>query len=398
MKGSVSVQRLLVLLLILIVILPSFLYAVRLGSEEFESILDARTASEMHCAYNVELLRDGAESFPARVSLIRNASEYLLIQTFIFRRNEVSDRFLEIITERAEEGIEVKFIYDLLGTVVFSPFFLGAYKDLPIDTRCHLSILGDDRELNRIWHEKIMVADGNSAIISGMHFDVINLDREFLWFELAPQRDLDILVEGPIVEDIQASFVENWELIGGQKLDFVREPGTVCADSYEEGVLMRFVTQKPMIHDELWINNLYVEAINAAEESIYLETPYLSPADEIIGALTAASRRGVEIKMLVNSFRTIDHFYLYPFIRAYYPVFLSEGIEIHEMQTRMTHAKLAVFDGVYSIAGSYNLSIRSAYRDTESVVAFYCPELSRELVEWFEEGLDEAQRAFSLFW
>ncbi len=150
MKGSVSVQRLLVLLLILIVILPSFLYAVRLGSEEFESILDARTASEMHYAYNVELLRDGAESFPARKSLIRNASEYLLIQTFIFRRNEVSDRFLEIITERAEEGIEVKFIYDLLGTAAFNPFFVCTLKNLPFDTRYHLSVLGEDRELNRI--------------------------------------------------------------------------------------------------------------------------------------------------------------------------------------------------------------------------------------------------------
>ncbi len=243
-----------------------------------------------------------------------------------------------------------------------------------------------------------MVADGIAAIISGMHFDMINVDREFLWFELPAQRDLDILVEGPIVKDIQDSFVENWELIGGQELDFVREPGTVCVDSYEEGVLMRFVTQKPMIHDELWINNLYVEAINAAEHTILIETPYLSPADEIIDALVEATQRGVDIRILVNSIWTMDHFYLYPFIRAYYPVFLSEGIEIHEMQTRMTHAKLAVFDGVYSIAGSYNLSIRSAYRDTESVVAFYCPELSRELVEWFEEGLDEAQRAFSLFW
>ncbi len=391
-------MRRLLIILLFTSVLPALLSASGLGSEEFESILDVKTGSQLRCAYNVQLLRDGIEAFPEREAMIRNASEYLLIQTFIFRRNPVSEEFLRTISERAEEEIEVKCIYGLFGSAIFSPFFLCGLNDLPVDFRWHLAALGEQKGINRIWHEKIMVADGNSAIISGMHFDVINLDREFLWFDLAAQRDLDILVEGPVVKDIQASFIENWELVGGQALDFVVDPDPQSIDCEEEGVLMRFITQKPMLHEDYRINNLYVAAIDAAERSIFLETPHLSPAREIVDALAAASRRGVEIKVVLNSFRTMDQFYLYPFTRVYIPILLREGIEIYEMRTRMTHAKLAVFDEVYSIVGSYNLSIRSAYYDTESVVAFYCPRLSRELVKWFEEGLDEAKKVRSLFW
>jgi len=161
---------------------------------------------------------------------------------------------------------------------------------------------------------------------------------------------------------------------------------------------MRFVSQKPLTHRDYRINNLYVEAIDAAKETIYLESPFFSPAFDIMNALVKAARRGVEIKILINSFCTTDLIWRYPFARLYYLVFLREGIELYEMHGRMTHAKYALFDGVYSIVGSYNLDFRSAYLDTECVVAYYSTELTGELTRWFEEGLTEARKPLTLFW
>jgi len=372
--------------------------AASFGTKEFESALDTVTSSELSYASVVKLLKEGAESFPMREAVILGAQDYLLIQTFIFKRNPISQDLLNLLEEKGSQGTVIKFIYDWLGSVVFSPFFLCELNDLPIEVRTHVAFWGDQRGVNRIWHEKIIVADGSSGIIGGMHFEELNLERNRLWRTVAPQRDIDIYVEGPIVKDIQDSFVENWQIIGGEELSFFKHPEYLLKDHVEEQIPMRFVAQKPLTHKEYRINSLYVEAINAAEEYIYLETPFFSPAFEIIEALVSAARRGVDIVFLTNSARTLDLSYRYAISRMYYPVFLREGIKIFEMQERMTHSKFAVFDGVYSIVGSYNLDFRSGYLDTECMLAFYSPELSEELAEWFEEGLAEAKEVFSLFW
>jgi len=391
------VKKPFVLMTFLALCLSSCFFAAYYGTDEFEKLLDLRTSTELRHALNVELLRQGKESFPVREAVIRSAENYLLIQTFIFRRDRVSEEFLEIITEQAEKGVEIKLIYDWLGSVVFSPLFLYNLKRLPIDVITHVAFWGDQRGVNRIWHEKIVVADGNEAVIGGMHFDEATLEPS-RFSRTRPARDLDIYVEGPIVKDIQDSFSENWKIIGGESLDFLEEPKPLSQECLQDAILMRFVSQKPLTHQEYRINYLYVEAVNAARETIYLESPFFSPALDIIEALISAARRGVEIKILINSFWTTDLIWRYPFARLYYPLFLREGIELYEMHGRMTHAKYALFDGVYSIVGSYNLDIRSAYLDTECVVAYYSPELTMELTEWFDEGLSEAREVFSLFW
>ena len=398
-KGSASMHRLLTPIVFLFLLFAlSCTVAASFGTKEFESALDTVTSSELKYASAVKLLKEGAESFPMRETVIRGAQDYLLIQTFIFRNNPISQDLVNLLEEKGSQGTVIKFIYDWLGSFVYSPFFLCKLNDLPIDVRTHVAFWGDQRGVNRIWHEKIIVADGSSAIIGGMHFEELNLERNKLWRTVAPQRDIDIYVEGPIVKDIQDSFVENWQIIGGEELSFVQHPKDVSEHDSENLIPMRFVAQKPLTHKEYRINNLYVEAINAAKEHIYLETPFFSPAFEIIEALVAAARRGVDIVFLTNSARTLDLSYRYVISRMYYPVFLREGIKIFEMQGRMTHAKYAVFDGVYSIVGSYNLDFRSGYLDTECMLAFYSPELSEELIEWFEEGLTEAREVFSLFW
>ncbi len=390
-------QKLLPVILMICFACSSGVFAAYYGSEEFEAILDNKTGTSLSLAYNVQLLRQGEESFPVREHVIRDAERYLLIQTFIFRRDQVSEGFLDLIVERAEEGINVQFIYDWLGSVIFSPLFLCSLKELPIDVRAHVAFWGDQRGVNRIWHEKIIVADGSSAIIGGMHFDEATLDPPKP-SRIRPARDLDIHVEGPIVKHIQDSFVENWGIVGGEELHFIENDPVPYECNNDEGLLMRFVSQKPLTHRDYRINNLYVEAIDAAKETIYLESPFFSPAFDIMNALVKAARRGVEIKILINSFCTTDLIWRYPFARLYYLVFLREGIELYEMHGRMTHAKYALFDGVYSIVGSYNLDFRSAYLDTECVVAYYSTELTGELTRWFEEGLTEARKPLTLFW
>ncbi len=390
--------RMISVLAIVVLVLGSCLFGKQYGSEEFDQLLDERTNTILRYATRVQPLWDGEQTFTARRELISDTHDYLLVQTFVLPHDRVSQEFLDLFAERAKHGVDVRFIYDRIGSIMNNPFFLARLNEQPFDVKCHLALWGGRIRPGKLWHEKIIVSDGNTAIVGGMHFNEINLDRERLWYELPAHRDLDILLEGSIVKDIEQSFLENWEILGGDRGLPAVHANNPVHDSSGTKVPMRFVTQKPVVHEELWINNLYVEAIEASRESIYLESPFFSPPQDIINALVAAASRGVKIRILLNSFWTLDLFYRYPFTVAYYPIFLREGIEIYEMRTTMTHAKIAVFDGVYNIVGSYNLDIRSAYWDTECVVAFFCPEFAEELTAWFEEGLEDSRRVRMLFW
>lgn len=358
------------------------------GTEEFERLLDSSTNSRCTASNYVRLLREGNETYPERLRIIENAKNYIYIQTFIFQSGEMGKAFLEILKMKMEEGVTVKIIYDTFGSVISEPAFLKEVADSGIAIKSHNITNCEYLGIGHLWHEKAIIVDGEVAIIGGMNITDINLEGA-LAFNAPHHRDTDVLIAGPAVKDIETSFKENWILLGG---NIDNNEISYKKASSDGNTPVRIVVQKPEKKSNPNINNLYIQCIKSAREYIRIETPYFSPQKEMRDALIDAEKRGVDVKILVNSFQTLDFKWRYIIARSYYDELMENGIEIYEIKTRMLHSKISVFDGVYSTVGTYNLDRRSFAIDSENIAAIYSIKFTKNVKDWFEKGLTEAKK------
>ena len=358
------------------------------GSREFESQLDRLTNSVATGSNCVGLLREGAETYPERLRLIEEATDHIYIQTFILEGGDIGRTVLEALKTKIAQGVDVKIIYDTFGSILSDPDFFIDIREAGIELRKHNTTPCEYPGIGHLWHEKTLIIDGKRAVTGGMNITDVNVEGA-LPFNAPHPRDTDTVLSGPSVYELGSSFVGNWNLLGGNP-ELSLKDNTLSMSNFGD-THVRVVVQKPEQGGVQNINNLYLACINTAVDSIRIESPYFSPQEEIRSALIAAARRGVSVTLLVNSYKTLDFKWRYIIARSYYDDLLTNGIAIYEIQTRMLHSKIAVFDGVYSIVGTYNLDRRSYAIDSEGVVSIDSPEFATKVCEWFERGLTEAR-------
>ena len=238
-----------------------------------------------------------------------------------------------------------------------------------------LQAIGSDRISNLpllayAVHEKILVVDGKQAIVGGRNLE----DRYFShWI------DKDLYLEGPVVRDIQRGFLRSWEEFSrNSKRDF---PATPCDEKIEPqgNVTARFVQSRPWLGEYSTLGNI-VTAIQMARERICMSSQYIVlPEGLLLEALLEAAARGVEIHVLMNSYATGQELGFsggYLISLNHIQTLLDAGIRIHEvrgseeegMPKRYLHAKEFLIDGQWAAIGSFNLSIRSSYIESENLV------------------------------
>ena len=247
-----------------------------------------------------------------------------------------------------------------------------------------LQAIGPDRIsslplLSYAVHEKILVVDGRQAIVGGRNLE----DRYFShWI------DKDLYLEGPVVRDIQRGFLRSWEEFSrNSKRDF---PAAPCNEEIEPGgeLQARFVQSRPWLGEYSTLENL-VTAIQMARERICVSSQYIVlPEGLLLEALVEAAGRGVEIHILTNSYTTGQELGFaggYLISLNHIQTLLDAGIRIHEvtgpeeeaMPKPYLHAKEFLIDGQWAGIGSFNLSIRSSYIESENLVNVQDPEFVR---------------------
>jgi cardiolipin synthase len=252
-------------------------------------------------------------------------------------------------------------------------------------------------DLNRRWHQKHLVVDGRVAVEGGM-----NIADEYAFGGSGrrvfrgnkegtrPWRDTDVRLEGPVVHDIQAAFLRNWEALGG-KLS-AEERARLLPSSTEQpsGTTVRFVERRVGDSSGDPVQQLYVAAIRAAKASITIETAYFLPPRAIREALVEAAREGVTVRIMTNAAESSDMGFVAEAARAFYAELIAAGVLIYEKKGGTLHAKTATFDGVFSIIGSANMNGRSANFDSEGVAAIDGVATAQELEGRFTTGLRDA--------
>ncbi len=311
----------------------------------------------------VELFETGRAGLRAMLAAIERAERYIHLETYILRSDQIGREILESLAERAADGVEVRLLYDGIGSFGLDEAALEPLRAAGGDAIAFNPLI-------RLWprfavrrrdHRKILVVDGEVAFMGGL-----NIGDEYVsgLGAAAPGeewRDAHVQVEGPCVRHLEAVFLESWFRADGPALAWhallEREPVPVghvrCAVLPDGPTYRRRRTR-----------DLLISALEHAEREVRLVSPYFAPGRRVLDVIAAAAGRGVKVSLLLAGDRT-DHPSLRRAARAVLPRILECGVEVREYDGAMMHAKLACFDDGFAVVGTSNLDRQSFYHSYE---------------------------------
>lgn len=335
----------------------------------------------------VQLHKDG-EALHVAHDAIRRAKKRICLQVYIFRSDETGRAFAELLAAKAREGLPVYVTVDALGSIDSSPTIfeqmrragvrLGVFHPIR-PWRCRYSW----RPFNRD-HRKLLIIDDDIAGLGGL-----NVGGEYAgsWVvrapsTVAPWRDTAVGLRGPSARLLLIPFARMWRYIEmGGKLRNVEYLYGLNEGDF--GILATAPTRRSPLD---FLRN----AVEEARRSILLTMSYFAPPDELIDALCRAAKRGVRVRLMLPG--QSDVRLLLTAARSFYETLLSAGVEIHERQGAVLHAKTMCIDDRVTLLGSTNLDYRSIEYNCELSVILRNEQFGRQMRLLFEHDVQFAKR------
>jgi len=353
---------------------------------------EAATGSPLISGNRTTLLFDGPQAMGAMLGAIRNAQDNINLETYIFDQDELGMQFADLLIEKQRAGVQVNILYDSIGSLntpraFFDRMRAAGIELIEFNPVNPLRRLGSWR-LNNRDHRKILVVDGKIAFTGG-----VNITEDYSKSSLFRSgssgksnsdglgwRDTHIQLEGPAVASMQLLFLKAWAS---------QREGDIADREYfpplpEVGnKLVRVLGSEPGGDFEIY--KAYVLAIQEAQKSIYLTAAYFAPDVQLLDAITAAARRGVDVKIIFPSIS--DAGLVFHAGRSFYTELLDAGVQIFQLKASVLHAKTAVVDGAWSTVGSSNMDIRSFLHNSEVNLVILSGEFGTTMEGAFAEDL-----------
>ena len=366
--------------------------AAPLESKEFAHMLQSVGSGALLRGNKVTVLPNGEQYYPAELGAIKNATHSVNIEAYIFSKGKMSQQFVDALADRARNGVKVKLLLDATGSMTTTRDYLQPILDAGGQAEFYhpLRWYSWDRINNRT-HREMMIIDGKRAFIGGA-----GVADHWMYAEKGKQRwrDTMVMVEGPVVNDIQGTFVENWieasgELIVGTDYYPIMEAtGNVPAMVISSSAGVGRSTRARMIFQTL---------IASAQQTVYISTPYFLPDESIRQELVKAAKRGVDVRIITPGVHS-DHALTRSSSRRLYGEILEAGAKIFEYQPAMIHVKALLVDGKWSVIGSTNIDNRSFELNDEVNLAAFDGEMTAGLTRDFMSDLNESRQVTFQQW
>lgn len=357
----------------------------------FVQALECATHSEFSKGNRIDPLFDGKASFDARRRMILDARDSIHLQTFIFTNDETGRELASLLSDKARQGVQVRVIVDAVGSNRDTEPLFRMMREAGVQIR-EWGQLWELDKLNSRMHEKYLIADGIESIQGGM-----NIANEYAYGgteqivtsradpEL-PWRDVDCLLRGPEVRDLQIRFLRNWAKLGPD-VDKSDEPHLYRRPpALSGGCLATFVSNHPS-EGTTYIEAAFHLAVCAAQKSIHIETAYFVPSDALLLALKEAAQRGVVVEIMTNSLETNDVLGSAHVSRSFYADLIASGVRIYEHRGATLHSKTLTCDGELTFTGSANFNSRGRELDTEFILCAIDPKLATAYEDRFKRGV-----------
>ncbi|MDL2253644.1 cardiolipin synthase [Ruminococcaceae bacterium OttesenSCG-928-I18] len=329
--------------------------------------------SPVYPADGIEYYPLGQDFFPPFLEALRNAKKYIYMQYYIMEEGVMLNTTIDILREKAAQGVDVRVIWDGFGCLLTLPEDFDKKLEAmgikcavfsPIELTIHVT---DYAMLNHRDHSKVTVVDGEIGFSGGLNFadEYINVKERF-----GEWKDTTVMVRGEAATSLAAIFLISWDFITGQRTDFsayIPPPQPHPMLSLGHGYVQPY-WDSPLDIENI-SENAYLNIINHASDYVYISTPYLILDHEMITNLCLSAKSGVDVRILTPGIPDKPTVYLVT--QSYYPVLLRAGVRIYEYTPGFNHAKMYVSDDKTAIVGSANMDYRSLYLHFENSVAFY---------------------------
>lgn len=346
----------------------------------------------------VDLLVNGEAAFDAMFRAIAGAKQYVLVQFFIVRNDELANRLKNLLITKAREGVAVYFLYDQMGSRKLAKSTLREYREAGVRIEAFRSskFFANPMQINFRNHRKITVVDGHYSFLGGL-----NLGDEYLGRSprFGPWRDTHAAIEGPSADALQLIFAEDWHWATGETIEIL-EWETRAADEGNADVL---ILPSGPADDYETCNLMFVHAIHSAQKRFWIASPYFVPNAEVVSALQVAGLRGVDVRILLPD--NPDHVLVYLASFYYLKLTGSKGIRFYRYTDGFMHQKAFLIDDFGVGIGTANLDNRSFRLNFEITMLSVNYRLASEVEAMFEQDFgnsrevehDEIDRRGALF-
>ncbi len=329
-------------------------------------------------------LIDGDETFDRIFKVIAEAKSYLCICFFIVKNDKLGIRFQQALIDRARAGVKIHFLFDEIGSHKLPRRYLRDLKDAGV--QCHP--FGVNRhwwsrlQLNFRNHRKIIVSDGEVALIGGLNVgdEYLGRDQRF-----GGWRDTHLELRGPVVQATQLVFLEDWFWASNQVPELHWETGPEPADQ-----IAAVIPTGPADPADSW-QLIVAEAANSARSRLWITSPYFVPDEGVLTALQTAAIRGVDVRILIPE--RADHRLVWLSAFSYYEQSLPFGIRIFRYDRGFLHQKVMLVDQRLAAIGTANLDNRSFRLNFEITAFSPDPVFVGQIARMLETDFEHARQA-----
>ena len=353
------------------------------GTDDLSRYLSGSGCFPLYAGTKVTYFDLGEHKFEAMLKQLEKAEKFIFMEYFIVEEGYMWGRILDLLIEKASQGVEVRVMYD--GMCEMSTLPADYWKLLEaqgIHAKTFSPIIPViSSHYNYRDHRKILVIDGKVAFNGGVNLadEYINEKERF-----GHWKDTAVMLEGDAVRSFTLMFLQMWNM-GKSDPDYetwLSAPCDVPEDA--SGYVMPY-SDCPL--DEYRAGeSVYIDVIYRATEYVHIMTPYLILDDELLNALTFAAQRGVDVKIIMPGIP--DKAVPYALAKTHYKALHDAGVKIYEYTPGFVHAKVFVSDDTKAIVGTINLDYRSLYHHFECATYMYKTDCIADIEKDYQKTLE----------
>ncbi|WP_100399645.1 cardiolipin synthase [Bacillus sp. FJAT-44742] len=336
---------------------------------------------------NTKVLTDGKETFTHITQTLKMAKDHIHLVYYIVRDDKLGQEIKEILIQKAEEGVKVRFLFDAVGCWKLSKKYIKELKNAGVEmvpfAPVRLPLI--THQVNYRNHRKIIIIDGQLAYVGGLNIgdEYMGRNKYFgIW------RDTHLMVQGEAVRTLQLIFLRDWYYSTGKALLEPQYLSPALPEGKQDGGV-QMIASGP---DTKWevIKKLFFSMITSAKKSIWIASPYFIPDDDILSALKIAALSGIDVRLLMPA--KPDKRIVFYASRSYFPELMDAGVKIYEYDRGFMHSKIMIVDHEIASLGTANMDMRSFHLNFEVNAFLYRTKSVTTLVGDYIYDLEHSTR------
>jgi len=352
--------------------------------ERFFRLLQSMTLSPITSCNETEVLTNATAAYKAMLGAVEKAKHHIHVEFYTIRDDKIGRRLKEALIRKAKQGIEVRVIYDGVGSLELGGQYIKELHEAGVETRCFLTprLAFFEKRMNYRNHRKIVVVDGLTGFFGG-----INIGDEYLGGnpKLGFWRDTHMQIKGDAVYFLQDVFMRDWWFTAKERL---LGPEYLPEHACQGNEQVQIVSSGPNSSEDAILECVF-SAVSVAKTRIYITTPYFIPDNSVLMGLRTAALSGVDVRIIIP-YVSDSKLVLYASL-SYVADMLAAGVRIYRYKKGFIHAKVLIVDDIIASVGSANMDMRSFFSNFELNGLFFDDKIIKRLEEDYKMDMDDSE-------